>query len=77
LRKILHYSNFAIMFGSSLETKNKRNFYKISAGNLFAGHLVDVSIQRMQEIKLNFIRIRFENGAGFDCLKVGSVVVNI
>jgi len=77
LRKILHYSNFAIMFGSSVDTKNKRSFYKITVGNLFAkGHLMDVSIHGMQEIKLNFISTRCEDGFGFDCLSVGPAVVN-
>jgi hypothetical protein len=66
------------MFGSSVDTKNKRSFYKISVGNLFAErHLMDASIHEMQEIKLNFIRIRFEGRAGFDCLRIGPVVVNV
>jgi hypothetical protein len=39
--------------------------------------LTDVSIDGIQEIKLNFISIRFEDWPGFDCLRIGSVVVNV
>jgi len=76
---MLHYS---LILLSCLGVKythihKKRSFNKISVINLLAeGHLMDVSIDGMKEIKLNFRSMGYGDGAGFDCVMVGPAVVN-
>jgi len=40
-------------------------------------NFIDVRTDGMKEIKLNLQSIKFEDGAGFDCLRVGPAGVNV